>query len=107
MAKATHVVVHRKLFMRVNSELQHVPKGTELTLTSKQADRLEAAGKVAKIGDKKSVDLSGGGDDKLKELKARAAELGIEGASRWGEARLAEEIAKAESALADPGDGEQ
>ena len=56
--KATHVVAHPKLFMAVDGKLQHVPKGTEITLTSTQAKGLVAKGRVLVVGEKKSVDLT-------------------------------------------------
>jgi hypothetical protein len=62
--KATHVVVHRKLFMAVGGKLQHVKAGTEVTLTPVQAKGLEAKGRVMKIGDQKAVDLTPDESDK-------------------------------------------
>ena len=58
MAKATHTVVHRKQYLAVGGKLQHVPAGTEVTLTEAQAKSLEAKGRVLKVGQKVAVDLT-------------------------------------------------
>lgn len=58
MAKATHVVVHKKLYLAVDGKLEKIPCGTEVTFTAKQAEKLLAAGKIAKIGEQSSVDLT-------------------------------------------------
>ena len=58
MAKATHVVVHPKQYLSVGGKLQHMPKGTELTLTAAQAESLEKKGRVARLGSKEAVDLT-------------------------------------------------
>lgn len=54
--KATHVVNHRRLYLAVGGQLQHVPAGTEVAMSNEQAKRL--GGKVAKIGEQKAVDLT-------------------------------------------------
>jgi len=41
------IVVHPKLFMRVNGKLQHVKPGTELALSKKQAEKLGKKLKIA------------------------------------------------------------
>lgn len=56
--KATHVVVHRKQYMAVGGKLQHVPKGTEVALTSEQGRRMSKRGRVLAIGQKEAVDLT-------------------------------------------------
>jgi len=58
MAKATHTVIHRKQYLAVGGKLQHVPAGTEVTLTEAQAKSLEAKGRVLKVGQKVAVDLT-------------------------------------------------
>lgn len=107
MSKKKYQVVHPRTYLAVDGKLQHVPKGTELELNKKQADGLGA--RVAPVGQAEAIDLSdagtGGGEgdkaERLAQLKARAAELNIEGANRFGEARLIEEIQKAEAAIAE------
>ena len=54
--KATHTVVNRKLYMFVAGKTQHIPAGTEITLTGKQAEKLRD--KVKRIGEKKTVDAT-------------------------------------------------
>ncbi len=100
MSKSTHVVVHPKQYLAVKGKLQHVPKGTEVTLAAKHGESLAKRGRVMVIGQKTAVDLTDTSGDELQALKARAAELGLEGASRWGEKRLKEEIATAEAKAA-------
>ena len=56
--RATHIVVHPKLFMAVGGKLQHVPKGTEIALAADHAKRLIAKGRVLAIGEQKAVDLT-------------------------------------------------
>ena len=97
MAKATHVVTHKRLYMAVKGKLEHFPVGTPLTLTAKQ-ERLQG-GRVAPLGDKETVDLTAAGTVDLTALKARAAELNIKDAHKFGEKRLNEEIKKAETAI--------
>lgn len=46
--KPTHVVRHKRLYLAVNGVLKHIPKGSELALTPKQAKGLGR--RVAKIG---------------------------------------------------------
>lgn len=38
--RPTHVVEHKRLFLAVKGKLEHVEKGTQLTLTEKQASGL-------------------------------------------------------------------
>lgn len=105
--KATHVVMHRNQFLSVGGKLQRLAKGTEIVLSAEQGARLAKRGRVMVIGQQEAVDLTASDDgdgDRLKELKARAAELGIEGASRWGESRLTEAIATAEAVAAGIGE---
>lgn len=56
--KPTHVVTHGRLYMMQNGKLEHVEKGTELTLTANQAESLVAQGKVEKFSKKKSIDMT-------------------------------------------------
>ena len=46
-SKTTHVVTHPSLYLAVAGAMQHIEKGTELTLTNAQAEAM--AGKVEKI----------------------------------------------------------
>lgn len=59
MSKATHVVVHPKQYLSVGGKLKHVPKGTEVTLSAKQGERLAKRGRVLAVGQNKAVDLTG------------------------------------------------
>jgi len=92
--EATHEVTHGSLYLSVGGRLQEIPRGTPVHLSAKAADSLMKQGKVKPIANKESVDV--GGDD----LRAKAAELGIEVNSRWGDKRLTEEIEKVEAANA-------
>ena len=51
--KPTHEVVHPKLYMAVNGNLQHCAPGTQLNLGAKQADSLGK--KVISLADKKNA----------------------------------------------------
>ncbi len=62
MSNMTHEVVHPKLYMAVNGEIQHIVKGTQLALNKTQATRLGA--KVKQLGKGKSFDLSGSKKEK-------------------------------------------
>jgi len=53
--KATHEVVHPRLFLGVNGKLQHVEKGTLIVLGTNQAKKL--GDKVKSLSDKKTIDL--------------------------------------------------
>lgn len=60
--KATHTVVHPKLYMKTgNGSSRHIEAGTEITLSEDQAQKL--GNKVLKIGVKKSVDLTAKDDE--------------------------------------------
>lgn len=50
------VVSHPKLFMRVDGKTVHVEKGTELTLTEDQAEKLEAKLEPVKAQKKVTAD---------------------------------------------------
>lgn len=54
--KATHVVVHRNLYMSVGGKTQHIEAGTPITLTANQVKQLR--GKVKPMGEKRSVDAT-------------------------------------------------
>lgn len=64
--KATHVIAHKKQYLMVDGKLTHVPKGTEVTLDLKAAKSLEGKGRVLKIGDSKSIDLTKGDEEDSK-----------------------------------------
>ena len=76
---ATHVVVHKKLYLAVEGKLQHMKAGTELTLDDKTAEQL--GGKIKKIGEGDHIDLTGDKDIakmNVEELTAALGEAGIE-----------------------------
>lgn len=54
--KATHTVVHPKLYLAVKGKQQHIKPGTGVTLTELQAQKLRK--KVVRIGEQKSVDAT-------------------------------------------------
>ena len=54
--KATHIVVHKKLYLAVEGKLQHVKAGSELTLDAKTAKQL--GDKIKKLGEEKAIDLT-------------------------------------------------
>lgn len=54
MAAATHIVTHKRLYTGPN--LKHVPPGTRLELTAKQAKKM--GNKVMAIGDEVPLDLN-------------------------------------------------
>lgn len=64
--KPTHEVVHGKLYSGRSGVMMHVPKGTQYTLTEKQA--LKFGGKVKPIGDVDVIDATPeeGGEQKAK-----------------------------------------
>lgn len=65
--KATHTVVHPKLYLAVEGKLQHVPQGTGISLTAGQAEK--AGNKVISISASKTVEV---GTDADAEAKAKA-----------------------------------
>ncbi len=77
MSKATHVVIHPKQFMAVKGKLQHVPKGTEVTLAAKHGERLAKRGRVMVIGQKAAVDLTAKAPTKVAKAEADAKAAGI------------------------------
>lgn len=99
-----YVVKHKRLYFTAalpgqdRSKFQHVPEGTQLTLTDKQAKGFGS--RVGPIGGKVATLDDTDGGDKLAALKSRAAELNIKDAHKFGEKRLNEEIKKAEEAIA-------
>lgn len=98
--KPTHEVCHDSLYLAVDGKLQEMKVGTRIALGAKAADSLIAKGRVRLIADEAETVVVDDEIDALKALKARAAELNIDGASRWGESRLIAEIAKAEESIA-------
>ena len=77
--KATHEVVHPKLQMSVGGKLQRIPVGTPLVLTEAQVQSLGA--KVKPIGEKETIDLTGGKKPEkmnVEELTAVLGEAGID-----------------------------
>jgi hypothetical protein len=63
----THVVVHNRLYLGVGGKLQHVPAGTEISLTDNQAKSLMKQGKVRKIGSAKQVKVEPVTEEKAEE----------------------------------------
>lgn len=55
-SKPTHVVDHPKLYLAVGGKLAHVPKGTPVVLTAKQAEKL--GNKVVSIKEQQAVNLA-------------------------------------------------
>lgn len=53
--RSTHVVEHKRLYLAVDGKVQHVEKGTQLTLNEKQARGLGA--RVRSLKDASSLDL--------------------------------------------------
>ena len=98
MSTSTYIVKHPRLMLAVEGKLQHMKPGTPVSLTAKSAKKL--GNKVTAAPTAEPIDLAGG-DTELEALRAKAASLNIEGASRWGEARLKKEIDKVEKAIAD------
>lgn len=94
MTKATHIVKHNRLYLAVEGKLTHVPQGSPLTLTAEKAKKM--GNRVTSVSDVETLDLT----NALTALKARAKALGVSGAHKMGDSRLAEEIAKAEAAAA-------
>lgn len=54
--RATHLVVHKQLYLSVGGKLQHVKEGSQITLSSEQAMKL--GDRVRSITEEKSVDLT-------------------------------------------------
>jgi hypothetical protein len=50
--KATHVVCHKSLYLRVNGKMQEMKEGEELTLSKDQAEKLVAKGFVKPVSAK-------------------------------------------------------
>lgn len=80
MANVKRIVAHPKLYLRVEGKLQHIPKGTELTLTKEQAESLGA--KVLDPKEAKKLDatakggaLTKGEGTESEAVKELAAEL--------------------------------
>lgn len=90
MTKATHVVTHKRLYLAVEGKLTHIQQGSPLTLTAAKAKKM--GNRVAAMSDTETLDLT---DSPVDELRARAKQLGVNGAHKMGETRLIEEITKA------------
>lgn len=86
MAKQKRKVVHQKLFLSVGGKLEHVPAGTEISLT---AEQVESLGDKTVAASAKSVDV----DDA--QAKKEAAAKKAEAAAKKAEAEAAK---KAEAA---------
>lgn len=56
--KATHVIIHPRLYLSVGGKLQHVAKGTEVALSVDQGKSMVKRGRVLVIGEQKAVDLT-------------------------------------------------
>ncbi len=95
MAKATHVVKHKRLYMAVAGVLTHFPEGSLLTMTDKQAKKMGK--RVEPLNNGETTDLTAAGSDELTELKARAKELGIDGAHKMKPETIKQKIAEAEA----------
>lgn len=98
MSKATHEVVHKRFYLAVKGKMQHMPVGTPLTLTAKQAEKMGA--RVKPIGGGETVDLTVDPDAELKALRAKAKELGVENASKMKADTLKAAIEKIEAEAA-------
>jgi hypothetical protein len=96
--KKQYRVDHPQLHLSVDGKLTHIARGTSLAMTEEQAKGYVKRGFVTPL-DGETVDVADGADER-EALKARAAELSLEGSNRWGAERLKEEIAKAEAEIA-------
>lgn len=56
MAKATHVVTHKKMYIMVKGKMSHVPMGTEIACEGKQAKGYGK--KVMKLGKAEALDVT-------------------------------------------------
>ena len=100
MSKKQYRVDHPQLHLAVEGKLTRMTLGATLTMTDKQAEGYVRRGFVTPLdGESKEVTDADGADER-EALKARAAELNLEGSNRWGVDRLKEEIAKAEADIA-------
>ncbi len=86
--KPTHTVRHKRLYLSVDGNLKHIPKGSELALTPKQAKGLGR--RVVKIG--VPLDL-----DKLDNSKELIAEARAEGEAAATARAVADTEAAAEA----------
>lgn len=66
--RATHEVVHPKLYMAVKGVLTHVKVGTQLILSEIQVKSLGK--KVKKLGESKTVDFTSKEEEPAKEEKS-------------------------------------
>ena len=114
MSKKNYIVDHPRTYLAVDGKLQHVPKGTPLTLTDDQAKGLGK--RVVPAGQEQAVDLTNSSEEaaakakaeaeaqaaaELEQLRAKATELNIQNAANLDEAQLKAEIEAAEKAIAD------
>ena len=68
--KATHTVVHPKLYLAVEGKLQHIPKGTDIYL-NKQSEK-SLGKKVVLIGSSKTVEVGKTEAEERAEVEAKA-----------------------------------
>lgn len=54
--RPTHIVNHGRLYLSVNGKLEHIKKGSQLTLTEKQAKGLGV--RVTSLSGKPSIELN-------------------------------------------------
>ena len=96
--KPTHTVKHKKQYLMVDGKLQLVPAGTDIVLDLKAANGLESQGKILKIGEKDSVDLTGddSGATTVASLKEALTAKGIEFDSKANKADLEKLLAGSE-----------
>lgn len=64
MAKNTHIVVHKSLYMRVDGKLQELAEGTQLSLSDKAAKNMVKRGFIKTMKAAKSVTV---GEEKAVE----------------------------------------
>ena len=70
--RATHTVIKKGLYFepsKKTGQLEELEVGSQLTLTSKQAEKLEARGMVQNLKDVKTVDVSDATDKALEAAK--------------------------------------
>ena len=55
--RPTHVVAHKRLYLAVEGKLEHFPEGRQLTLTTKQAEKMGK--RVTSLKSEGTTDLTG------------------------------------------------
>lgn len=77
MATVKRIVTHPRFYMKMGGKLQHVPKGTELTLSEEQAARMRT--KLADPTTLSKLDVKTGetvqGDTRVVELETELAKV--------------------------------